>query len=70
MASQHNKSNGLQLVDQHGFNTNFISNLAKFVFKARMDHPNLAPVRITTPGSDISVSESLVSMSEPLALAN
>ena len=70
MANQHNKPNGPQLVDQHGFNKNFISNLAKFVFKARMDNPNLAPVKITTPGSDISVSESLVSISEPLALAN
>ena len=57
-------------MDQSEFNANFISNLAKFVFQARIDNPNLAPVKITTPGSDISVSESLVSISEPLESKN
>ena len=35
-----------------------------------MDHPNLAPVKITTPGSDISVTDSLVSISEALESKN
>ena len=52
-----NKSNGTKLVDQSQFNKYFISNLARFIFKAKMSQPSQEKIKIAIPNNEVTCSE-------------
>ena len=53
----HNKSNGTKLVDQSQFNKYFISNLARFIFDAKMNQPSQEKIKIAIPTNEVTFSE-------------
>ena len=53
----HNKSNGTKLVDQSQFNKHFISNLARFIFDAKMNKPSQEKIKVAISNNDVTHSE-------------